>query len=167
MYFSAAAAKPNSGYPALPRRTPTHSLTTSQGVRSGGRKRLDQYQTGKRDTSFGLAAAKPEWHNRSTLVVAGLDKKYLGHKEDINSIINEMAGRDIDIHHIEILSREYNHWLTIAIELSEDDFNHLSNQDFWETGLRIRPYQGRRFWRQNRVTREQRQSSQRMTWART
>ena len=69
---------------------------------------------------------------------------------------------------MEVLSREVKgrafDWLTVAVELSEDDFTHLLNLDTWESGIRIREFVGRRFWRQNKITEEDRQSSVRMQW---
>ena len=65
---------------------------------------------------------------------------------------------------MEILSKEYNHWLTIAIELSADDYTLLNDQSFWQSGLRIRPFQGRRGWRQKHLTKNDRTNSVRMSW---
>ena len=79
-----------------------------------------------------------------------------------------MAERQINIHHMEVLSREINgrnfDWLTVAIELSEEDFNHLLELDTWESDIRIRAFVGRRFWRQNRISKQTRQTSLRMQW---
>ena len=80
-----------------------------------------------------------------------------------------MAGRTITIPHMEVLSREIEgrafDWLTVAIELSEDDLKHLLELDTWESGIRIREYVGRRFWRQKRISNQDRQNSLRMQWS--
>ena len=65
---------------------------------------------------------------------------------------------------MEILSKEYNHWLTVAIELSTEDYTLLNDQSFWPCGLRIRPFVGRRGWRQTRLTKNDRSNSVRMSW---
>ena len=78
--------------------------------------------------------------------------------------IDVIAGRTITIHHMEAISRKINDWLTVAIELPEEDFNHLLELDTWESGIRIRTFVGRRFWRQNRISKQTRQSSLRMQW---
>ena len=97
-----------------------------------------------------------------------LTKDSLIIKKGINDKIDILAGRAITIHHMEVLSREVKgrafDWLTVAVELSEDDFTHLLNLDTWESGIRIREFVGRRFWRQNKITKEDRQSSVRMQW---
>ena len=69
---------------------------------------------------------------------------------------------------MEVLSREVQgrvfDWLTVAIKLSEDDFTNLLGLDSWESGIRIREYVGRRFWRQKRISKQDRLSSIRMQW---
>ena len=134
------------------------------------RPRLSQtcpYKAGTGD-NIGLAAPKPSWCTNKTLVVAGINKGFLDNKEGINEKINILASRTITIHHMEVLSREVQgrafDWLTVAIELSEDDFTHLLGLDSWESGIRIREYVGRRFWRQNRISKQDRLSSIRMQW---
>ena len=134
------------------------------------RTRLSQnrpYTVGAGD-NIGLAAPKPSWRANKTLVIAGIDKKFLKDKKGISEKIDLLAGRAITIQHMEVLSREIKgrafDWLTVAVELSEDDFAHLLNLDTWESGIRIREYVGRRFWRQNKISKEDRQSSIRMQW---
>ena len=129
-----------------------------------GKRRLNRYQLGSKPTDIGLAAPKPEWCDYKTLVIAGLDKRLLSQKEVICEKISELAGKTINIHHMEILSKEYNHWLTIAIELSADDYTLLNDQSFWQSGLRIRPFQGRRGWRQKHLTKTDRTNSVHMSW---
>ena len=134
------------------------------------RTRLSQnrpYTVGAGD-NIGLAAPKPSWCANKTLVIAGIDKKFLKDKKGISEKIDLLAGRAITIQHMEVLSREIKgrafDWLTVAVELSEDDFAHLLNLDTWESGIRIREYVGRRFWRQNKISKEDRLSSIRMQW---
>ena len=80
--------------------------------------------------------------------------------------MNRKAERDIDISHIEVLSKSYNPWLTVAIELSEDDYTELFDSSFWEIGMRIRPYIGRKFWRGlPRLTPQQIKSAVRDQWS--
>ena len=134
------------------------------------RTRLSQtrpYKAGAGE-SIGLAAPKPSWYASKTLVIAGIDKKYLKDKKGLSEKLDLLANRSIAIQHMEVLSREvkgraYN-WLTVAIELSEDDFTHLLNLNTWETGIRIREFVGRRFWRQNKISKEDRLNSVRMSW---
>ena len=101
-------------------------------------------------------------------MIAGINKEFLNNKEGINEKIDILASRAITIHHMEVLSREVkgraSDWLTVAVELSEDDFTHLLDLDTWESGIRIREYVGRRFWRQNKISKEDRLSSIRMQW---
>ena len=134
------------------------------------RPRLSQtcpYKAGTGD-NIGLAAPKPSWCANKTLVIAGINKEFLNYKEGINEKIDILASRAITIHHMEVLSREVkgraSDWLTVAVELSEDDFTHLLDLDTWESGIRIREYVGRRFWCQNKISKEDRLSSIRMQW---
>ena len=149
----------NNGYPSL---TESNGFKTVD--RSKGKRRLNQYQLGNRQVKIGLAAPKPDWHENKTLVIAGLEKSLLSHKSVISEKINELANKEIKIHHMEILSKVYNHWLTIAIELSPLDYTLLNSQDFWPAGIRIRPFQGRRKWRTSLLTKEVRSNSVHMSW---
>ena len=101
-------------------------------------------------------------------MIAGIDKKFLKDKKGISEKIDLLAGRAITIQHMEVLSREVKgrafNWLTVAVELSGDDFTHLLNLNTWETGIRIREFVGRRFWRQNKISKEDRQNTVRMSW---
>ena len=80
--------------------------------------------------NIGLAAPKPSWCANNTLVIAGINKEFLNNKKGINEKIDILASRAITIHHMEVLSREVKgrafDWLTVAVELSEDDFTLLS-----------------------------------------
>ena len=146
----------NDEYPPLPRRG-----------RRPGLSRTRPYKVGAGE-NIGLAASKPSWFTNKTLVIAGIDKGFLNNKKGIKEKIDILAGRPITIHHMAVLSREVKgrafDWLTVAVELSVDDFTHLLNLDTWESGIRIREFVGRRFWRQNKITKEDRQSSIRMQW---
>ena len=98
-------------FPPLPtHRNTTHGPTNHQGImnRNKHRKRLPQYHIGKRQSNVGLAAPRPNWFDNHTLVVAGLDKKFLSQKDKIGEKISEMVEKEIEIHHIEILSSEFN-----------------------------------------------------------
>ena len=154
----------NNDYPALSETNSMHSIWQNQN-RNKSKRRLNQYQLGSKQTDIGLAAPKPDWYDKQTLVIAGLDTKFLSNKDVIYEKINELAGKTINIHHMEILSKAYNHWLTIAIELSAADYTLLNDQNFWPGGIRIRPFQGRRSWRQTSLTRHDRLNSVRMSWA--
>ena len=76
------------------------------------------------------------------------------------------AGRQVHIKHMEILSRTHSPWLTVAIELKDEDFDAVFNEANWEAGLCIRRFLGKRFWRgPRRLSKEQAQSAVRMSWA--
>ena len=103
-----------------------------------------------------------------SLVIVGFDKGFLNNKDGISEKISVMAGRTITIHHMEVLNREIDgrafDWLTVAIELSEEDFTHLLELNTWESGIRIRKYVGRRIWHQKRISNQDRQNSLRLQW---
>ena len=117
-----------------------------------------------------LAAPKPEWLDNKVLVISRINKDFLHHKDQLHDLITEMATtaaqRPISIKHIEILSRVHSPWLTVAIELSENDFEILNNEVSWEKDLAVRPFLGRRYWRlTRRLSKEETRNSVKMSWA--
>ena len=162
---SDTSATTNEQFPSLPCPGPGWQIKRK-------RPRLSQarpYKVGiGNNNNIGLAAPKPSWYTNKTLVIAGINKVFLNDKEGIKKKINILANRPINIQHMEVLSREVQgkgfDWLTNAIELSEDDFTHLLGLDSWESGIRIREYAGCRFWRQNRITKQDRLNSMRIQW---
>ena len=117
-----------------------------------------------------LAAAKPDWLSHKTLVIAGIDKSLTSSKRQLESMITDMASKfanyPINLLHTEILSKERSPWLTIAIELSQADFDKLYCEEAWEEGLRVREFIGRRFWRHSkRMSKTEIKNSVRHSWA--
>ena len=138
------------------------------------RKRLSQiaaYKNGSKGAEDNkLAAAKPDWLSNKTLVVAGIDKSLRSSKQQLEAKITDMtskyAGYNIKLLYTEILSKERSPWLTIAIELSPDDFDKLYCEEAWEEGLKVREFIGRRFWRlPKRMTKSEIKRSVRHSWA--
>ena len=117
-----------------------------------------------------LAAPKPDWLTNKTLVIRGFHKDYINDKKHLLTLITKMASdaaeTEIEIQHMEILSKVHSPWLTIAIELSEAAFNVLYNGAIWEDGLYVRPFLGRRFWRMSKqLTKAEMKRSVRMSWS--
>ena len=87
-------------------------------------------------------------------------------REECMSFIKNTASKDIDVLHIEILSKTTSSWMTVAIELKEEDYNHLSNMDLWHPSIGIRDYVGWRFWhKMKRPEVTTGMSKVRMSWA--
>ena len=94
--------------------------------------------------------------------------------DEFKNEINDQArkkgvGRDIDFKEIAILSKEYTDYLTVAIELNEEDYTLLNDVNFWDPQVRIRKFLGWRWWRgekqpQKRLTPQERKNSRRATW---
>ena len=85
------------------------------------------------------------------LVICGLDKEIS--RSDFQAYINKVAGRPINILRDEPISKEYSRWLTIALEISVEDFDTLNNPSIWTSGLAIREFVGWRWWRSTRPKR--------------
>ena len=115
-------------------------------------------------TGTSLAPAKPEYLKYKVLVVHGIDKSVT--KQRLQDVINEKAGKSITLHHIAPLHRELSWCATLAIELSDEDYDMLSQQDFWEERIKIRQWLGWRFWRsEKRPTKQEVKSSMRAQWS--
>ena len=117
--------------------------------------------------------AKPECLSNECLVVAGLNPEL--NEEELKAEINFKAGYEIDFKFIQILSREDQWYLTVAIELNEADYKLLFDPNFWDPHCHIRKFLGRRWWRddmmgprqpQKRLTYEQRKNIARSQWGR-
>ena len=62
--------------------------------------------------------------------------------------INEIAKKNVKfLHTPRNLAKDYSEWRTIAIELSDEDYEILSNPNVWHPRFRIKDFVGRRFWR--------------------
>ena len=97
-------------------------------------------------------------------------KGYINDKGRLLTLITKMASdaleTEVEIRHMEILSKVHSPWLTIAIELSEAAFDALYNGAIWEEGLYVRPFLGRRFWRMSKqLTKAETKRSVRMSWS--
>ena len=153
------------GPPSLvPAATP-HPWTT---VKNKGKlAKISPYKTGTKATSgTSLIPKKPDYLANKCLVISGLSTEI--DTVVFKSYIESQVGKDINLLNVQPLSREGSSWLTLAIELSEDDYNLLSNPDIWEPQIRIRDFKGWRFWRsqtQQRPNREELRNSVRMSWS--
>ena len=115
--------------------------------------------------------SRPEFLTNKCLVVAGLNPEL--DVEEFKAEINNKAEYDIDFKYIQILSREDQWYLTVAIELNEADYNKLYDENFWDPHCHIRKFMGRRWWReelmaprQPRKTYEERKNMVRAQWGR-
>ena len=70
-------------------------------------------------------------------------------RSDFQSYVNDITGRDIKFLHLENLNRDDSWWHTVAIELSDEDYNVINDSDNWENGIRLRQFTGFQFWRRN------------------
>ena len=88
-------------------------------------------------------------------------------KKQCLDFINDTAGENVNVLHIEILSREYSPWMTIAVEMNNEDYEILSNIDIWDNSIGIRDYIGWRSWhgpRPRRLPADEITKSVRMQW---
>ena len=131
------------------------------------------------DSDDVFISQKPEYLKNKCLVIRGLKKgitraqfrsfiNETGGRDIIRSFINETAGRDINVFHDVCISREYSKWLTVAIEISENDYETLSDPNIWNNNIQIRDFIGRRWWRPDwakKMTTKDIKNSMRMQWS--
>ena len=128
------------------------------------------YQTGNGSTmtigSKSLTPARPKFLNNECLVVAGVSKELT--ENEFKELINEKAEKETDFRYMKVISREYYGRLTVAIELSSEDYAILNDPNLWDPRLRIYKFIGWRWWcgkRKARPKLQEIQNSVRATWA--
>ena len=106
-----------------------------------------QYKRGKGEyTDINIAAERPKWLDHKCLVVSRVKKETT--MSQFQEYINEIAKKNVKfLHTPRNLAKEYSEWRTIAIELSDEDYEILSNPNVWHPRFRIKDFVGRRFWR--------------------
>ena len=120
--------------------------------------------TGTAIDGVSIARTKPQYLQNEALVISGLPTDINGTR--LRQYINSKAKTNIELLHVHRLDREYARWAAIVVELSKENYTLLSNPDFWEQGVYIRPWTGQRHWREKRkfMTGQERQNSARRTW---
>ena len=114
-------------------------------------------------SELSLAPVKPNYMKNKVFVVHGLDKG-VNHAK-LQQEINRRANQDIKLLHVAPLSRVKSWCTTLAIELSEGDYDILSQPGFWERQIKIRAWHGYRWYRgAQRPTKEEVRSSMHMQW---
>ena len=98
-----------------------------------------------------VVSQKPSYMDNKCLVIRGLDKEIS--RSEFQRYINTIAGRPINILRDEPISKEYSRWLTIALEISVQDFDTLNNPSIWSSDLAIREFVGWRWWRSTKPKR--------------
>ena len=124
------------------------------------------YKSGTNDAPVrSVAPVKPEYLSNKCLVISGID---LGITEaQWKESVNEKVDKQIDFKAITTLSKEGSSWITVAVELSDEDYELLANPDIWGRRIRLRPFTGWRFWRGERPQRpkpDQLRTAVRMQW---
>ena len=137
------------------------------------KKHLSQISEYKKGTGAamvhdGMSAtpARPEHMDNKCIVISRLRKDMS--RVQFQAMIDATADRKIDYRHMESLSKEYSTWRTVAIELNQQDYDTLSNPNFWDPQLRIREFVGHKHWRgefKPRLTIQQIRSSLKSQWA--
>ena len=91
-------------------------------------------------------SAKPQYLKHRVLVIGGLDDNI--NLAKLDEYINSRTIHKVNILHIACLDREgADRGATVAIELSDHDYDILSNSDFWLSNIRIKAWRGFRWWR--------------------
>ena len=107
---------------------------------------IRQYKKGKCVSSDNsIAAERPKYLDGKCLVVSRIKRDTT--KSDFISYINRIAGKNVNfLSSPRNLAKDYSTWRTVAIELSNEDYEILSNPDIWDSNLRIKDFVGRRYW---------------------
>ena len=85
----------------------------------------------------------------------------------IQDYINKIANKNVKFLHSPVnIAKDYAEWRTLAIELSNEDYNILSNPNLWSAKLRIKDFVGRRFWRNkaSNISANERRSTVYQSW---
>ena len=137
-----SAASPQSGLASS--QTPKYSLLPP----GGKKKHSSQYEMGTgTSTPAGLSLAyrKPDYLKNKVLVVSRMDKNMKG--KLFQDFIDDKAKKHIELLHVQQLNKVISTYSTIAIELNDENYELLSDSSFWEGGIAIKPWIGRRWWR--------------------
>ena len=167
---AAAAATPAAGSRAMhfpPLRPVARPTPTAKVTNRNSLKKVSPYKRGGKATGNVSDAVlqKPTFMENKCLVIRGLRKDLT--KAKCLAYINETAGRNINVLHLAIISREYSPWMTVAVELNTEDYDLLSDINIWDNSIGIREYIGWRDWhgkRPPRLSPDEIKKSVRMQW---
>ena len=98
-------------------------------------------------------------------VISKVDTKIT--MKEVQDYENNKVGKSIQFLHEPInLAYEYSSWRTIAIELSDNDYELLSKPEIWPSDTTLRDFTGQRWWRNkaSNLTPIERKSSVRQQW---
>ena len=130
------------------------------------RKHIVQYKKGTgTSNNNSIAAKRPSYFDNKCIVISRVDKDTT--MSEFQSNINQKAGRNIQFLHKPInLAKDYASWRTIAIELNDNDYELMSNPEFRDSGILLKDYVGRRWWRNqaSNLSSTQRQNAMRQQW---
>ena len=140
--------------------------TSPQRNNKSKKSHFGQYKKGKSNvTQNSIAVERPSYLDSHCLVVSRVEKETT--KQQFVEYINKIAGKTVEfLSTPRNLAKDYAHWRTIAIELRNEDYAILSNLDIWDSKLRIKPFEGRRFWdsKASTMTAKERKSSVYQSW---
>ena len=127
---------------------------------------IGQYKKGKGDSSLNsIAAKRPKYLEGKCLVVSRV--KSDSTKTEFMNYINSIAGKNVKfLSTPRNLAKDYSNWRTIAIEISDEDYQILSNPEIWDSQLRIKDFIGRRYWhnKASTMTANQRKTAVYQSW---
>ena len=138
------------------------------GINTANNKRthITSYKKGTASISnCSIASKRPAYLDNKCIVVSKI-KQDIGLTE-LQEYVNQRAGRNIKFLHEPVnLAKEYSRWRTLAIELSDNDYELLSKPEFWDTNIQLKDFEGRRWWRNkaSNLSQNERQNSMRQQW---
>ena len=72
---------------------------------------------------------------------------------EFQTYVNNIAGKPINFLYVKCISRDYSPWVTLALELSNEDYDILAEPCIWESNIQIQNFVGWRWWRSDRPKR--------------
>ena len=171
----AATQQRNNGQQSTDHRQ-QHQKSTHSGPRNrhnsdhnGKRGKLPKFAQYKKGTNqaigIDIAAEKPKYMEHKCIVVSRVKRETT--IPQIQDYINKIANKNVKFLHSPVnIAKDYSEWRTLAIELSNEDYNILSNPNLWSAKLRIKDFVGRRFWRNkaSNISANERRSTVNQSW---
>lgn len=125
-----------------------------------------QYKKGKSNsTLISIAAERPKYLDSKCLVVSRVKRGIT--KDQFMNYVNTIAGKNITfLNSPRNLAKDYSKWRTVAIEISDEDYQILSNPEIWDSNLMIKDFKGRRYWhnKASTMTANERKSTVYQSW---
>ena len=100
-------------------------------------------------------------------MLSGVSSKERNYKRSVYELCEHYCWKNITfLNSPRNLAKDYSKWRTIAIEISDEDYQILSNPEIWDSNLMIKDFKGRRYWhnKASTMTANERKSTVYQSW---